>query len=213
MSSNSILTSAANLGLGGGAGSDQDRLANIMNGGQLGVGFNLANLDAATPLIFTPTVLVVMSTPTMYSVGASKTFNKENAFQKMLKALIETHAKSVTGIDFGYTLETAEQPIGHDGQNIQVPTKSKRSPVAPSFVFPEVPGNLVWNMFNQWVFDIQHPDTNASFQRMDTDDLDYLSSAYSMTMMAIQFDPTKTVGVKMSGVAASRLARLNPTPS
>jgi len=182
MANESLLTNAAALG----AGAVQTAAA-MLKGGQLGAGFNTRNLDASTPLTFTPTVLVVLQIPTMYVNR-----NEDSDFGKTLKALIETHAKQVTGIDFGYTLEVADQPFGHDGQNIQVPTQTKRSAVNPSFVFHELKGNLVWNLFNRWVRDIQDPDTNASMARLNNgaEPLEFVSSTYSMTMLALQFDPT-----------------------
>ena len=138
MSNENIITDAVGLGLG-----ENQIAANMIKGSQLGVGLQAKNLDAATPLVFNPAVLVVLQVPTMY--------NRDEKTGQMIKQLIESHAKSVTGIDFGYTLETQEQPVGHDGQNMQVPTKAKRSAVTPSFVFPEVTGNLVWNLFRQWL--------------------------------------------------------------
>lgn len=177
MSNENIITDAVGLGLG-----DNQIAANMIKGTQLGVGLQARNLDAATPLVFNPAVIVVLQVPTMY--------NRDPKTGQMIKQLIESHAKSVTGIDFGYTLETQEQPVGHDGQNMQVPTKAKRSPVTPSFVFPEVTGNLVWNLFRQWLVDIQDPDTNASMARFEDQDITFMSSAYAMSMIAIQFDPT-----------------------
>lgn len=156
-------------------------VANLKVGAQLGVGLYAPNLDAATPLVLTPTVLVVMQTPTMYN-------NRPN-MSSMIKAVIEGHPRAVSGIDFGYTLETSPTPVGHDGQNLLVPTKAKRSEVSPSFVFQEVTGNLIWNMFRQWLTDIQNPDTNASFAQIE-DPGAYVMSTYSMSMLAIQFDPT-----------------------
>ncbi len=172
-----LIPNAVSLGLGPGQAA-----AKMLTGAQLGVGIQPATLDAATPLVFPPTQFVVLQTPRMY--------NSVPEVGQMLKVLVESHAKSVTGVDFGYTLETAEQPVGHDGQNWQVPTQSKRTPVTPAFVFPEVTGNLVWNIFGQWLKDIQHPDSNASMSRFIDEDLTYMSSAYAMTMLAIQFDPT-----------------------
>lgn len=176
MSNESLIQDAARLGLG-----DRQRAADMTKGSQLGVGLQAATLDAATPLVFPPAVIVVLATPTMYK--------NDPDTSRMIKALIESHAKTVSGIDFGYTLETSEQPVGHDGQNIQVPTKSKRSAVNPSFTFSEVTGNLVWNLFLQWLRDIQDPDTNASMARFANPDT-FMSSAYSMSMVVIQFDPT-----------------------
>jgi hypothetical protein len=177
MSNENIIQQAVNLGLG-----PDQVAANLLVGSQLGVGLRAANLDAATPLVFTPAVLIVLQVPTMY--------NSEPQVGNMIKSLIESHAKSVTGIDFGYTLDTHGEPVGHDGQQIMVPTKAKRTTVNPSFTFPEVTGNLVWNLFRQWLVDIQDPDTNASMSRFSDKDITFMSSAYAMSMLAIQFDPT-----------------------
>lgn len=157
------------------------RVANLARGAQLGMGLQAVHLDAATPLVFTPAVGIVLRTPSMYDY--------EPKIGRMMKAIMECHAKQVTGIDIGYTLEKSESPVGHDGQQMHVPTKTKRKQPTPSFVFQEVTGNLVWNMFRQWLWDIQHPDINAAFLRND-DVPAYTSSAISMTMLWLQFDAT-----------------------
>jgi hypothetical protein len=160
---------------------DDKAVADLINGSQLGIGIQAPMLDAATPLVFTPTVLVVLQTPTMYDgIGKMPT---------MIKSVIEGHAKAVTGIDFGYTLNTATTPVGHDSQEMAVPTNMVRSAVAPSFTFQEVTGNLIFNIFHKWQKDIQHPDTNASMAHFD-EPKEYIMSTYAMTMLAIQFDPT-----------------------
>lgn len=156
----------------------------LSSGLQLGSGANMPMLDVATPCTFTPVVLVVTSLPAMYIVDG-----KPTRMAWILKDLIESHAKSVTGIDFGYTLSTQEGPVGHDGQNFQVPAKTTRGQVSPSFTFDELSGNLVWNTFKKWMWDIQHPDTNASMANVVYPGA-YTMSAYAMSMMAIQFDPT-----------------------
>lgn len=179
-----LLKKASDLGMGN---ADQElRVGNILNGGQLGVGWDARYLDSSTPLTFTPTVMVVLQTPTMY--------DDKPEIGRMMKQLIESHAKSVTGIDFGYTLETEDGPSFHDGQMFAVPTKSKRTAVTPSFTFNELTGNLVWNLFGMWVKDIQHPDTNAAMQYSadvgEATEQAFVMSSYAMSMMAIQFDQT-----------------------
>lgn len=172
-----ILSNVAELGI-----SANSKAANLINGAQLGVGLNASTLDAATPQVFTPAVILVMQLPTMY--------DKKPQLGRMIKAAIESHAKTVSGLDFSYTLDVSPTPVGHDGQNLDVPTKTKRSQTNPSFTFQEVTGNLIWNLFRQWMWDIQHPDTNASFASLGTEVTSYTMSAYSMSMMAIQFDAT-----------------------
>lgn len=156
----------------------------MSSGLQLGSGANMPMLDVATPCTFTPVVLVVTSLPAMYVVDG-----KPTRMAWVLKDLIESHAKSVTGIDFGYTLGTQEGPVGHDSQNFLVPAKTTRGQVSPSFTFDELSGNLVWNTFKKWIWDIQHPDTNASMANVVFPGA-YTMSAYAMSFMAIQFDPT-----------------------
>lgn len=172
------------------------QVANVIDGAQLGMGVQITRLDAATPLVFNPAVLVVTQTPSMWD-------NFPYA-QKMLKSLVEQHAKSVSGIDVSYTLETATTPVGWDGQELKVPTRATRAAVDPSFTWQELTGNLVWNFIRKWIFDIQHPDTNASLMSAVIGDNStgstngassniikpWLMSSFSMSMLAIQFDPT-----------------------
>lgn len=167
-----------------GIAAGDSKIANISAGAQLGLGARLTLLDAATPLAFSPAVVIVTHTPTMF-----KDIQYADA---ILKTLVERHAKSITGIDFGYTLEQQETPAGHDGQQLKMPTHSKRTDVSPSMVFQEINGNLVWQFHRRWMSLIRDPDTNASaMAAWDTDDLSpQLLSSFSMDIAVIQFDPT-----------------------
>lgn len=189
MSISNVIQDVSQLGLGDAKGA-RPVAADMFKGTQLGAGLRPANIDAASPATFTPTVFVVLQTPTMYD-------KQYPAFGRMIKQLVESHATSITGVDFGYNLETDSKLIGNDGQSIKVPTKAKRTEVAPSMVFPEITGNLVWELFRQWLVDIQDPDTNISMARFQKDGQEgftdlgpYMSSLYSMSMIGIQFDPT-----------------------
>lgn len=176
-------------------------VADIAKGSTLGVGVKTVSLDAATPLVMPPTVIVVLAGPRMYKNNPVKL--------RTLKALLETHATNVSGIDVEYNIDTADSPAGHDGQPHQVPTQNKRSAVNPSFTIPEVTGNLVWRFFNQWGWDMVHPDSNASFSHMSEDEaLPFVSSSYSMVMAAIQFDPS---GVPKNIIDGAFYSNMFPT--
>lgn len=170
----------------GKSGFTEEFVANLIEGGQLGYGFKAGAFDAATPLAFPPAVIVVLQTPMMWDAD---NLGDDGVLAMTVKSMFETHAKSVTGIDVAYTLDSGDQPIGHDGQTFKVPTQSKRTEVSPSFTWPEVTGNLVWNIIHRWIWDIQDPDTNAGLEFMENP-LPYTMSAYSLTFMAIQFDQT-----------------------
>jgi len=171
-----IVAHMANLGV-----SDGLRVANALDGGQFGTGMNLSLLDASTPQLFTPTVFVVLQTPSMYDDNPE--------FARLIKNMVESHATSITGIDLNYSLETQESPLGMDGQMLEQPGKTKRAAISPSFVWPEKIGNLAWNMVRKWIWDMQHPDSNASQSGMASPK-DMVPSTYAMTMMGLQFPPT-----------------------
>jgi hypothetical protein len=160
-------------------------VSDIAKGSTLGIGLKTISLDAATPLVMPPAIIVVLQTPAMY--------DKDTVKIRTLKALLETHATNFSGIDVEYNLDTADSPLGHDGQPLQVPTQTKRSPISPSATIPEVTGNLVWRFFNNWVWNISDPDTGQAFQHLanTSTNLPFVSSSYSMTMAVIQFDPSR----------------------
>ena len=161
-------------------------VSNLARSGQLGTGIRVTKLDGATPAVFNPAVGIVLQVPSMWDPWPKK--------QEMLKAIMETHAKSITGIDFSYTLETQDTPVGHDGQQLAVPTRTTRSAVNPTATIQEYPGIPVWNLFRSWMYDIQHPDTNASILPAEMSDVNdvpgWFMSAYSMSMLFIQYDPS-----------------------
>lgn len=177
----SLLTRLTSIGV-----SPDAQVSNLARSGQLGTGIRFTKLDGATPAVFTPTVGVVLSVPTMWDPWPE--------MQDMLRALMETHAKSITGIDFSYSLETGDTPVGFDGQTMKVPTRTTRSAVNPSATFQEYPGMPVYNLFRTWMFDIFHPDTGSSLLPAIQDDAKeipgWYMSAYSMSMIFIQYDPS-----------------------
>lgn len=157
----------------------------LTKGGQLGIGPRLANIDAATPLVFSPSVAIVTHVPTM--------FNAVPKMKEILKALIERHTKTITGVDFGYEMDEGSAYILPDGQEAKIPTKNKRTPPSPNMTFAEIQGNLVWNFFRQWMSMISGPDTHASVLAAMTNSTDidpFVYSYFCMDMLLINFDQT-----------------------
>lgn len=153
---------------------------------QLGMGINAPMLDVATPCSFTPVVIVVTSVPAMYMRDGAK----PTVMAQLTKDLMESHAKSVTGIDFGYTLGVdTSANVGMDSQMFGVPGKTTRNQPSPTFTFTELSGDLVFNWAKKWIWDINHPDTNVSMAQVQFPGA-YSMSAYAASFMAIQFDPT-----------------------
>ena len=166
-------------------GGSPEQFANILRGGQNGLGSRPALLDAATPLALTPLVAVVTKTPTMFDrfTGAADT----------LKDLVERHARTIEGVDLEYTLETTQTQSGHDGQPFETPKDGRRTPVQPQMTFNEVNGLLVWKFFTDWIRLIVNPDTQGSSLAalLGDETLDpYVASYYTMDMTLIQYDRT-----------------------
>lgn len=161
-------------------------VSNVARSGQLGTGSRYNKLDAATPMVFRPTQIVVLQLPTMWDAFRGK--------QEVLRSLIETHAKSVNGIDVSYELGVAQTPVGHDGQQMEIPTKTTRAQVSPTFTFIEYTGMPVYNIFKDWMFAISDPDTNGSRLTANFADMrnvpGWSMSMYSMSILCIQYDPT-----------------------
>ncbi len=157
-----------------------------LGGGQLGIGINPLLLDAATPLQFPPAQVFVLNTPLMYTK-----FNP--AIGQMIKAIMETRAKSWSGIDVEYTLNTQSTPIGNDTQELDVPTQRTRTKPSPNATYDEVQGNLIWGIHDRWQNDIQDADTNGAMMGFPDDalaDMPYVMSVYSCTLLIVQFDIT-----------------------
>ena len=178
---------ASQVGIGGGSGAAALNVANMIVGGQLGYSIKPGFLDASTPLVLPPAVIYVNHTPKMWDFTAGG-----DVLAQMLKALMETHAKSVSGIDIGYTMQYQQTLAGKDGQNLDAPTVLQRTNVNPSFTWSEVTGNVVFGVNQAWLWDMCDPDTQIAFSRVPTDkikDLPYTFSSYSASFIAIQYDP------------------------
>lgn len=161
-------------------------IANVRDGGQLGFGPLLKNLDANTPPVFLPMQLIVTHVPTIFQ-------HIDNG-PEIFKALFETHLVSMEGLDFSYAMEVDGTPVGRDGQIMNVPTKQTRSQVSPVGMWPEKIGNVVYNMGRFWMNAMHDVDTQASSLAgvisSGTTLPPHVASMYAADLMLIQFDTT-----------------------
>lgn len=182
----------------------KDREApNVARDASLGFGITSGSMDAITPLVLPPAVIVVLHTPSFYNDG------KNEAMGRMLKTLYERHAKTITGIDLQYNVETADATVGHDGQTFKVPTQIKRAEVSPSATFDELNEALVWRIHNRWARDLGDPDSNAFAARMEQK-VKFMSSVFSMAWMVLQFDITYRPENLLAGYIISNIFPTDP---
>lgn len=157
--------------------------------GQLGYGIKPGALDGATPLVLPPAIIYVTQTPAMWNTGTEQ----DQCLARVVKAMFETHAHSVTGIEIGYTLESGQGAVGHDGQQMDAPTVSKRAAVNPSITYGEITGNLVFRVHQTWIWDMADPDTQISLARIpEAEMMPFTMSTYALSFIALQFDQTYT---------------------
>jgi hypothetical protein len=166
--------------------SDQATIGNIVEGGQLGLGDHMVNIDAATPLVFPTAIVVPTHVPTM--------FDDIPYASDILVSLITRHAKSITNIDPNEDLESLESYTLPNGLPVSVPGRAKRSAISPSMTFPEFIGNNpVRNFFRFWRNMMSHPDTGYSniSNMIGSDEVPYMQfSTFSMDMIVILPDIT-----------------------
>lgn len=172
---------------GGAFGATPDSyIANIRDGGQLGFGPILGNLDANTPPVYVPLQLVVTHVPTIFKYIPNGV--------EIFKALFETHLISMEGLEFAYSMDTDGTPVGRDGQQMMVPTRQVRSQINPVCTWSEKIGNVVFNMGRLWMNAMHDPDTQASSMAgiipSGTTLPPLVASMYAADILAIQYDST-----------------------
>lgn len=168
------------------AASPTSYIANVQDGGQLGFGPLLQNLDANTPPVYLPLQLIVTHVPTF--------FNYIPNGPEIFKALFETHLVSMDGLDFSYSMEIDGTPVGRDGQLQNVPTKHVRSQISPTAMWPEKIGNVVFNLGRLWMNAMHDIDTQAASMAgiipVGTSLPPLVASMFSADLMFIQYDST-----------------------
>ena len=160
--------------------------ANIAQGGQYGFGMHLKTIDAITPVVFMPLIVVITHVPTVFRLLPG--------WPQFLKSLVELNAIAIDGVDIEYNMDTGEAPAGPNGQAIVVPTALKLNRPSPNMRFIELTGNPIWNFFTNWQEICRSSDTGASTLAGIIQPGQYIRplvlSDWSMDMALIQFDST-----------------------
>lgn len=115
-------------------------------------------------------------------------------YVKTLRALVELHAVSITGLQAGLTVETAETPVGGAGQRQQDPTDVKEEVSNVTIRVNEKYGRPFASFFRSWITNLIM-DPNSKFANIATATnapSDLLADMYAATMLFIEPDPTHT---------------------
>lgn len=117
-----------------------------------------------------------------------------DSYVKTLRALMELHAISITGLQSGLTVEVAETPVGGAGQRQQDPTDVKMEVSNLVMRFNEKYGMPVAAFFRSWINNLIM-DENSKFANIATAGVnvtDLLADQYACTMLFIEPDPSGT---------------------
>lgn len=112
-----------------------------------------------------------------------------------LKAMVETHAKTIEGLNSELKVSVAESPVSGGGEQQQDPTNVTRERSIPVFTFIEKYGRPFQTFIQEWIRSlIMDPDSKVPdiATLSGTRPGDLLSDMYSATMLFFEPDPTHT---------------------
>lgn len=170
-------------------------MVNLAHGGQHGVITNPSTWINNGQYVRTNTICRLIQAPR----GAQLLPNPE-VFIENLRAFVETHSRTIDGLQWGYTVDVAEQAFGNSGEMQATPTKVSRTKSELSHTADEKYGMPIWRMHDAWIrMLIQDPESMyAGVVSGDRNALpsDMLPDFYSMTCLYWEPDPTFQYPVK-----------------
>jgi hypothetical protein len=111
---------------------------------------------------------------------------------KILKALVELMATSITGLTSTLEVEYGEHRVSNAGEFHETMTNVNRARSVPSFVWPEKEGMAVYNFFNDWIVELladpetMHPGLVNKTAYQEAGYPEFLPDAISMTVLFIE---------------------------
>lgn len=116
-----------------------------------------------------------------------------------LKALVERHPKSITGMNAGLTVETVDNAVSGGGEMQQDMIDVKRERTVPSFIWVEKYGRPIQTLLYEWITNLL-ADPDSKVPNICTVDgmrpTDLLADMHSATMLFFEPDPTHTKVMK-----------------
>lgn len=112
-----------------------------------------------------------------------------------LKAIIELHTKTISGLQSTLEVESAQQAIGGAGEQIDAPINVTRSRTEPVHSLDEKYGRPVTEFLDSWIMDlIMDPETKYPnvLKQSGVTVKDLLNDYYSCSVLYIEPDPTMT---------------------
>lgn len=168
---------------------------NLSKGGQFGYSPRYAEWLNNQAYVRRNARAILLSPPKLFE---NLTFSAD--WISALKAFIEVHPKSITGFDFGLTLNTATHEVGAGGQLQHEPVKTVRADSTPSFLYQSKVGRPEQRLCEAWINMILDPNTTYSsalyrddlsdITRKDITDGKFFADQYAATILV--FEPNQS---------------------
>lgn len=114
------------------------------------------------------------------------------------KSIMEEHPISIEGLNTGITVETDEEAVGTSGEQMEVPTGTKRNRSQISITVPDKAGKVIQKFYDIYIrYGIADPDTQkplvSQFINTEKDIGIYTPDLYTAMMLYIEPDITHQV--------------------
>lgn len=165
-------------------------MLDLRYGGENGYAPNLAEWVSNQAYIQRPLIALLLEAPLGFRFMNDPVF-----WTAALKNLIETHPKSITGLNSSIEVDWgSENPVSGGGEVQQDFTDVKRQRSIPVFTWVEKYGRPIQTFLYEWITNlIADPDTKvANIATLAVgDNIDLLADMYSATVLFIEPDPTQ----------------------
>jgi hypothetical protein len=171
-------------------GATEPAIADLRYSGQNGFMTDPKSLVSNANYVKRNVIAVLLESPT----GFNDLPNPE-LLHGTLKALVERHAKSITGLVSTLTVEYVAQTVGGAGEEQEDPSNVTRARSNPSFVWPEKDGMPVQKFIDYWILNLLgDPETKVPrvVQFQDGDVSDLLPDYRGMSVLFFEPDSTHT---------------------
>jgi len=164
--------------------------ADVRYSGQHGFTTDPKSLSGNSNYVKRNLIAVLLESP----LGFNDLPNPE-ALHGTLKALVERHAKQITGLTSTLSVEFVAQPVGGAGEEQEDPSNVVRARSTPTFIWPEKEGSVIRKFVDYWILNLLgDPETKVPrvIQHTGGDVDDMLMDYRGMTVIFFEPDVTHT---------------------
>lgn len=166
---------------------ETNAMVNLANGGMFGYSPDMAQIVSAQGYVTHPTINLLMEAPLGF-----RRMPDSAAWVEALKAIVELHPISVTGLQSALEVKTDTTAVGGAGEMLDDITNVTRQRTEVQMTIPEKYGKPISRFFQAWIrLLMMHEETKyALINTIPGVELtDMLMDQYSMTMLFIEPDP------------------------